>query len=334
MSGLLVSTFSAETGFQRRQIGIVSYPDGAFHLLTTDTNDYYHPSLAADGLSIAANQSQSKVQLQTAPAGSLENFTTVQLSSNLAFWSWDWTPDAQILLAQGPDVRMVNPAGGNRVVFSDMKFPMDQVASCGGGRYVVFRTIGRSGSAEANFWRVDANGTNLKRLTTGVNERIPACSNDGKWLYFIDGAEKHFLKRMPIDGGSVETIIKAPSEPYALSPDGKTAATFEVRETDHTSLLVLYSVEDGKKTSYEFDQRGLPGMAFMPSGKAVLYAIREKGVDNLWMQPLDGAARRQLTHFTSEKIGTYAFSKDGSRLGVTRGHSDSDAVLLRNALHP
>ena len=73
MSGLLVSTATAETGFLRRQIGIVSFPDGAFHLLTTDTNDYYHPSLAADGQSIAANQSQSKAQLEIAPAGSLEN---------------------------------------------------------------------------------------------------------------------------------------------------------------------------------------------------------------------------------------------------------------------
>ena len=228
---------------------------------------------------------------------------------------------------------MVNPSGGNRVVFSDMKFPVDQVASCGGGGYVVFRTIGRSGGAEANFWRVDSNGTNLKRLTSGVNERIPSCSSDGKWLYFIDGADKHFLKRVPVEGGTVETIIKAPSEPYALSPDGKTIATFEVRDSDHTSMLDLYSVEDGKKTSFEFDQRGLPGLAFMPSGKAILYAVREKGVDNLWTQPLDGSARRQLTHFTSERISGYAYSKDGTRLGVTRGHADSDAVLLRNALH-
>jgi len=68
----------------------------------------------------------------------------------------------------------------------------------------------------------------------------------------------------------------------------------------------------------------------MPSGKAVAYAVREKGVDNPWMQPLDGSARRQLTHFTSEKINGYAFSRDGTRLAIGRGHADSDAVLLRN----
>src|SRR5713226_7124646 len=74
MTGLLVSASSAETGFRRKQIGIVSFPDGAFHLLTTDTNDYSHPSLSADGQSVAANQSQAKYQVEIAPAGVLEDF--------------------------------------------------------------------------------------------------------------------------------------------------------------------------------------------------------------------------------------------------------------------
>ena len=330
MTGLLVSAAMAETGFRRRQIGIVSFPDGAFRLLTTDTNDYFHPSLSADGQSIAANQSQAKYQVEIAPAGSLENFNPLKLPSTLPIRSWDLTPDSQVLLIQGSDIRLVNPSGGDRVIFSDPKYAVDQVASCGQGRYVVFRSIGRSGGAETNLWRVDSNGANLLRLTFGVNDRVPACSHDGKWLYFIDAAENHFLKRIPIDGGTPETIIKSPSEPYDLSPDGKTVASFEAREADHTVMFVLYSLLDGKKSSFEFDPRALPSLAFMPSGKAILYAVREKGVDNLWVQPLDGSARRQLTRFTSEKIGAYGYSKDGTRLAVGRGHADSDAVLLRN----
>jgi Tol biopolymer transport system component len=327
---LVVSATTAPTGFLRNQLGIVSFPGGDFRLLTTDTNDYVHPSISADGQSIAASQVHGKFDIGIAPAGSPEKLTPIKLASNLATWGWDWTPDAQLLVVQGPDIRMVNPAGGDRVVFSEPRYPMDQVTSCGNGRYIVFRTLGRSGGAEANFWRVESNGTNLTRLTLGLNERVPACSSDGKWLYYLDAAENHSLKRIPIDGGTRETIIKAPSEPYALSPDGKTVATFEVRESDHTNILVLYSVEDRKKTSFEFDQRGLPGLAFLPSGKAVVYLVREKGVDNLWIQPLDGAARRQLTHFTAERIAGYAFSKDGAQLGIKRGHLESDAVLLHN----
>jgi Tol biopolymer transport system component len=330
MTGLLVSASSAETSFRRKQIGIVSFPDGAFHLLTTDTNDYSHPSLSADGQSVAANQSQAKYQVQVAPSGALDGFNALKLSSTLPILSWDWSPDAQILFIQGSDIRLANPAGDNRVIFSELKYPMDQVASCGQGHYVVFRSIGRSGGAETNLWRVDSNGTNLLRLTFGINDRVPVCSNDDKWVYYVDAAENHFLKRVPIDGGTPQTIVKSPSEPYDVSPDGKTVAAFEARESDHTPILVTYSVEDGKKSSFEFDPRGLPSLAFMPSGKAILYAVREKGVDNLWVQPLDGSARRQLTHFTSEKIGGYKYSKDGTRLAVGRGHADSDAVLLRN----
>jgi serine/threonine protein kinase/Tol biopolymer transport system component len=330
MSGLLVSAASAATGFVRRQIGVVSFPSGAFHLLTTDTNDYFHPSLSADGQTIAANQSHGRVQIEIAPAGALENFTPLKLNSTLPFWSTDWTADSQIIVIQGPDIRIVSPQGGNRVVFSDPKLTMDQVASCGKGNYIVFRSIGRSGGAKVNFWRIDSNGTNLKQITFGVNDRVPACSNDGKWLYFIDAADNHFLKRIPVDGGAPETIIKAAAEPYDLSPDGKTVVTFEVRESDHTPTIVSYSLEDGKKRSVDFDPRGLSGFGFMPSGKAVAYAVREKGVDNLWMQPLDGSVRRQLTHFTAERINGFAFSRDGTLLAVGRGHADSDAVLLRN----
>jgi len=158
MTGLLVSAAMAETGFRRRQIGIVSFPDGAFRLLTTDTNDYFHPSLSADGQSIAANQSQAKYQVEIAPAGSLENFNPLKLPSTLPIRSWDLTPDSQVLLIQGTDIRLVNPSGGDRVIFSDPKYAVDQVASCGQGRYVVFRSIGRSGGAETNLWRVDSNG--------------------------------------------------------------------------------------------------------------------------------------------------------------------------------
>jgi serine/threonine protein kinase/Tol biopolymer transport system component len=329
-SALLVSAITASTGFLRDQLGIVSFPGGDFRLLTTDTNDYVHPNISADGQSIAANQVQGKFEIAVAPAGSPEKLTPIKLPSNLPAWSWDWTPDGQLLVVQGPDIRMVNPAGGSRVVFSDPKFVMDQVTSCGNGRYVVFRTLGRSGGAEANFWRVEANGTNLTRLTFGLNERVPACSSDGKWLYYLEAAENHFLKRIPIEGGSAETIIKSPSDPYVLSPDGKTIATFEVREADHTVMLILYSLVDGKKSGIEFDQHGLPGLAFLPSGKAVTYVVREKGVDNLWVQPLDGSAKRQLTHFTAERIASSAFSKDGSQLGIKRGHAESDAVLLHN----
>ena len=70
---------------------------------------------------------------------------------------------------------------------------------------------------------------------------------------------------------------------------------------------------------------------FTPDGKAVAYAFRDKDADNLWMQPLDGSAGKQLTNFNSERIGDFHWSFDGSKLGLVRGHTDSDVVLIRDS---
>jgi len=70
---------------------------------------------------------------------------------------------------------------------------------------------------------------------------------------------------------------------------------------------------------------------FAPDGKAVVYSVREKGVDNLWYQSLDGSKGHQMTNFSSEQIVGFAWSPDGKTLGVLRQHTESDVVLLRQS---
>jgi WD40 repeat protein len=55
---------------------------------------------------------------------------------------------------------------------------------------------------------------------------------------------------------------------------------------------------------------------FTPDGKSVAYAIRKNGVDNVWMQPLDGSAGHAVTDFQSEQVWSMSFSPDGKRLAV------------------
>jgi Tol biopolymer transport system component len=54
-------------------------------------------------------------------------------------------------------------------------------------------------------------------------------------------------------------------------------------------------------------------------------------VDNLWLQPLDGAPHRQLTHFKKDKTFRFVFSPDGSKIAMECGELESDAVLLRDS---
>ena len=77
--------------------------------------------------------------------------------------------------------------------------------------------------------------------------------------------------------------------------------------------------------------RGESGLQFTPDGKAVLYVGQEKGVDNIWVQPLDGSAGHAITDFKSELIWSFSLSPDGKSLAVLRGHYDSDVVLLQES---
>jgi hypothetical protein len=56
----------------------------------------------------------------------------------------------------------------------------------------------------------------------------------------------------------------------------------------------------------------------------------ENNVGNLLLQPLNGKPGRQITQFSSEQILGFGWSLDGKKLGVGRGHVESDVVMLRD----
>ena len=53
-------------------------------------------------------------------------------------------------------------------------------------------------------------------------------------------------------------------------------------------------------------------------------------MDNVWSQPLDGAAPKQLTDFKQERIFAFDWSRDGKQLALARGTLTRDAVLISN----
>jgi serine/threonine protein kinase/Tol biopolymer transport system component len=326
--GLLVSASSVDRGLMQRQLGFISYPRGEFRALTTDTNNYFHPSVSADGKSIAAEEVQSVYSLNVAPASKPDELRPIPLTSHETTGDWDWTDDGKILLPQGGEIRLLNPAGGESVVLSDKKRLPLQSTSC--GKYIVFRSIPTTGGASVNLWKTDMAASNQTQLTSGRNDQAAQCSPDGKWVYYIALMENQALKRVPIEGGTPETVIDDPSSGYSLSPDGKLVANLDIRELDHKLVLNVFSIADKKTTYHNIDLRASNPISFAPAGNAIVYKVREKGVDNLWMQPLDGSAYKQLTHFTGERIARFAFSPDGSQIAIERGHSESDAVLLRD----
>ncbi len=80
----------------------------------------------------------------------------------------------------------------------------------------------------------------------------------------------------------------------------------------------------------EFERPLFGFLRFAHDGKAVVYTTRSNGVDNLWLQPLDGSKGKQITNFTSERIYDFHWSFDGKQLALVRGHTDSDVVLIKD----
>ena len=71
---------------------------------------------------------------------------------------------------------------------------------------------------------------------------------------------------------------------------------------------------------------------FTPDGKSLAYGVRENGIDNVWVQPIDGGPGHYITKFASDQSrGGFAWSPDGKTLAILRGRLESDVVLLRDS---
>jgi len=330
-SALITTAMQVEAGSMQVQIGYVSYPSGDYRALTADTNDYGNVGISKDGKTLVAIQSKLHFAISVAPDSNPDDLHPISLASDLPAWRWNWADDGRLIVPQAGDVKAVSTSGQEVTLYSDPKHIPDQVAVCGGGQYIVLRQVGRTSTASANLWRMDLNGANQRQLTAGLNDQVPYCTNDRNWVYYIDNVDNRYVKRVPVDGGSPETVVKFSVGAYAVSPDGKEIASFEVRELDHKLMLRLDNTESHQLVYNDIDQRALPNeLAFAPDGKGVVYMVREKGVDNLWLQPLGGGTHRQLTHFKKNKIFRFAYSPDGSKIAVETGELESDAVLLRD----
>jgi Tol biopolymer transport system component len=177
---------------------------------------------------------------------------------------------------------------------------------------------------------MDVNGSNVKQLTFGQNYREPSCTHNGKWVYYTDQTDRQTVKRVSIDGGKPETMVNEPVGQFDVSPDGKWIASTQVGETDHKLSIRLDPTGGGKPTLEDADPRMTSPPMFAPDGKSFVYVVREKGVDNLWEQSLDGKSRKALTDFTKDLIFRYVYSQDGKQIAIEPGNIESDAFLFHD----
>jgi eukaryotic-like serine/threonine-protein kinase len=337
MSGLLVV---AGEGVGTAGVWFVSYPSGERRRITNDLGIYRAIGLAADGSKFSTVQASGLVNIWMAPDGDARKAYSLS-TGNVGFYgtggnSVSWTPDGRLAFVSNEsgnvDIWIMDANGENRrQLTANGSFNTNPVVS-NDGRFIVFQS-GKAGTV--NIWRMDIDGTNAKRLTNGLADRLPALSQDDKWVYYSSLiAGKPTLLKVSSDGGGTPTAVTdhvavGPS----VSPDGKQISFLFPDSKDvlaPPNRIAVLTVDSGQIQTFPFQPSGTitPYARWALDGRSILYTVTINNVTNVWSQPLDGGAAKQVTDFKDSLMTGFAWSRDRKMLATTRGVLLRDAVLI------
>jgi TolB protein len=201
------------------------------------------------------------------------------------------------------------------------------------GKSVAFHS-NRGGALQ--IWIVDVDGGSPRALTPGPRNVGPVFSPDGQSIYYsaFEESQRRIMK-VPVAGATPVAVrmggAKAESMPQAIfdiSPDGRwIAGPVEFPEAHAIRPTIVSLAGDAPSRTFDFV---LNNVKFTPDGRGLSYIDTKGGVPNIWVQPIDGGPPRQITSFTTDRIYTYAWSRDGKSLALCRGNATNDVVLISN----
>jgi serine/threonine protein kinase/Tol biopolymer transport system component len=327
------------------QIWEIRYPSGELRRITNDLNFYADASMTADGSKLVTIQAafHSSLWLMPADISKLANASPHEIAQDFGnaqgFLGTTWTPKGDILSGYYNSGQMglarISPATGDAENLNMNLGISIGPSSCGNGGYFVFET-------KHGLMRANPDGGDLKQLTTDTQDISPACSPDGKTVFYDHVANNQTrLWRVGTDGqGATKFADKSYILP-AVSPDGKRVAVLDFVDSNKLMIMILDVGTGNVQSSYQihgnsfFVNEGEARMAWTPDSRGVVYIVDNpvSNVSNLWEQPVSNSGTKQepakqITNFTSLQIWSIAFSPDGKQLLLARGRSTTDAVML------
>jgi len=166
-----------------------------------------------------------------------------------------------------------------------------------------------------HIWLVAAEGGEARRLTSGTWSlpTVPppgspaspiAWSPDGKSIAFVRQAKPHFgdsdqtvVQFVNVADGAIRSLTQRTGlESYpSFSPDGTQVLYWYPREGDPNNVNEIFVAPtaggDGKSVTRKLD-RNVQRSLWMPNSKSVLVGGHDATRVALWLQPLDGPAKR------------------------------------------
>lgn len=337
-SALLMTAFNKES--DSNQVILIPYPTGSPRKITTDLSGYSGLSLSADGTALVSTRNQSVINIWTQPGDDASGAkqTTFGDATRDGWSGLGWMPDGRIVYSSSanghPDIWVMDADGLNKKQLTmELGSNFFGLSVSPDGRYIAFVSL-RAGNA--HIWRVDADGQNAKQLTNGEWEGKPVFLPDGQWIsYSALASGKETRLKISIEGGEPQPMDSPYSDVVGFSPEGRLVAFIPPRDPSKPSqgkrIAVAQSAGGEPIKVFDLPTEATPRrMQWSADGSAITYFITRNSVSNLWSQPIDGGAAKQLTNFESSKMHYFAWSRDGKQLAIVRITETSDVVLIRD----
>jgi eukaryotic-like serine/threonine-protein kinase len=338
-AGREVLMIGRETSASAHQIWRLNLDNGAAQQLTNDSNTYNRLSLAARAGTLAALQVRQVTNVWLVPANEPAQARQITVGAGGYRGGLAWTPAGKLVYeseaGSAPGISEMEGDGSNpRLLSTELtgRAYVGQPVVTPDGRYVVFVS---DYQGDLHVWRMNSDGSNLLQLTHGTGEDSPACSPDGRWVYYTRleraGADRPTIGRVSIEGGAMTELTKAFTAYPTVAPDGQTfACLYSSGPGQYPWRLAIYPIEGGEPLTIFPQAIQAQVVNWTPDGRALTYFEHPIGeAAKIWVQPVTGGAPQLLTEFAADRLFGLAWSPDGKQLACVRGLWASDVVLLK-----
>jgi dipeptidyl aminopeptidase/acylaminoacyl peptidase len=279
---------------------LVDVATGSRHAITHDRRAVSSPrwSPSGDRLAFLATGANTKPQLYIMPMTGGDAVPITKSATGVQQFSWR------------PDGKMIAFAASDEAVkrTGDEKF--NDSFEVGNDDFLV-----KEAALPTHMWLVSPDGGEPRRLTSGKwtlpishppgSPSSPiAWSPDGKTIAFVrvetphsGDSDQSTLQVLDVASGAFHAITsKKRSEGYPVfSPDGSKIAYWYPRDGQNKNLNEIYVVPasggEGVSVTRALD-RNIQRAIWTADGKSLLIGANDGTTVGLWIQPLDGAARR------------------------------------------